>query len=62
MAEQNQASNPPQATPPLQNAPTGDSAAAQAPIPAYPKARSRKRLILLIALPVLIIGGVLLWM
>jgi membrane fusion protein (multidrug efflux system) len=62
MAEQNQASNPPQATPPAQNAPTSDSAAAQVPIPAYPKARSRKRLILFIALPVLIIGGVLLWM
>jgi membrane fusion protein (multidrug efflux system) len=62
MAEQNQASNPPQVTPPVQNPPTGDSAAAQAPIPAYPKARSRKRLILLIALPVLLIGGVLLWM
>jgi membrane fusion protein, multidrug efflux system len=61
MAEQNQASNPSQATPPVQNAAAGDSGAAQSPIPAYPKARSRKRLILFIGLPVLIIVGVLLW-
>ena len=62
MAEQNQAPNPPQASPPAPNAPAGNSGATEAPIPAYPKRRSRKRLILFIALPVLIIGGVLLWM
>ena len=62
MAEQNPASNPPQATPPAENAGAGDSGAAQSPIPAYPKTRSRKRLIVLIGLPVLIIVGVLLWM
>ncbi len=62
MAEQNPASNPPQATPPAENAGAGDSGAAQSPIPAYPKARSRKRLIVFIGLPVLIIVGVLLWM
>ena len=62
MAEQNQAANSAQATPPVPNAPAGDSAAAQAPIPAYPKRRSHKRLILLVSLVVLIIGGVFLWL
>jgi hypothetical protein len=60
MAEQNQASNPPQITPPVRNASAGDPPVAQTAIPSYPKARSRKRLILLVSLPVLIIGGVLL--
>jgi membrane fusion protein, multidrug efflux system len=62
MAEQNQASNPPQATPPTQNTPTGDPGAAEARIPAYPKRRSHKRLILLASLVVLVIGGVFLWL
>jgi membrane fusion protein, multidrug efflux system len=61
MAEQNQASNPPQVTPPV-NTPTGDSGAAEAPIPAYPRRRSHKRLILLASLVVLVIGGVFLWL
>jgi membrane fusion protein, multidrug efflux system len=68
MAEQNQASNPSQpppqspVTPPVRNASAGDPpSAAQTPIPSYPKARSRKRLILLVSLPVLIIGGIFLW-
>jgi membrane fusion protein, multidrug efflux system len=62
MAEQNQASDPAQVSPPVRNAPTGDSGAAQAPIPAYPSRRSHKRLILLASLVVLVIGGVFLWM
>src|SRR5271156_3849362 len=62
MAEQNQASNPPQVTPPGRSGPVGDSGAAQAPIPAYPSRRSHKRLILLAALVILVIGGVFLWM
>lgn len=65
MAEQNQGSNPPQSqappmtTPPAANVPTGASAAT--PIPSYPKRSSRKRLILFASLPILIIGGILLW-
>jgi membrane fusion protein (multidrug efflux system) len=62
MAEQNQAANPPQVTPAIASAPPGDSAAAQAPIPAYPKRRSRKRLILIVSVVVLLVGGVFLWM
>jgi membrane fusion protein (multidrug efflux system) len=62
MAEQNPASKPPQGSPPTPNASTGDSVAPAAPIPSYPQRRSRKRLLLLVSLPVLIIGGVLLWM
>jgi membrane fusion protein, multidrug efflux system len=61
MAEQNQGTNPPQATPAAQNAPTGDSGAAEAPIPAYPKRPSHKRLILIASFVVLVIAGVLLW-
>ena len=48
MAEQNQGMNPPQATAPAPDAPAGNSGAAEAPIPAYPKRRSRKRLILIL--------------
>jgi membrane fusion protein, multidrug efflux system len=63
MAEQNQASNPAQVTPPaVQNAPTGGSGAAEAPIPTYPRRRSHKRLILLASVLVLVIGGVFLWL
>ncbi len=62
MAEQNQASNPPQAPPPERNAPVGDSGAAGATVPAYPRRRSQKRVILLASLVVLVIGGVSLWL
>ncbi len=62
MAEQNQASNPPRVTPPVQNAPTGDSGAAGTPIPAYPRRRSRKRLIILASLVVVVIGGIFLYL
>jgi membrane fusion protein (multidrug efflux system) len=61
MAEQNQAANPPQATPPVQNAPVGNTGTAEAPIPVYPQRRSHKRLILLGVLVLLIVGGVFLW-
>ena len=62
MAEQNPAPNPPQVTSPVRNAPTGDSDAAEEPIPAYPRRRSYKRLILLASLVVVVIGGVFLWL
>ncbi|HTV58737.1 MAG TPA: HlyD family secretion protein [Verrucomicrobiae bacterium] len=62
MAEQNQASNSPQVTPPAGSAPTNDAGAAEAPIPTYPKRRSHKHLILLAALVVLVIGGVFFWL
>jgi membrane fusion protein (multidrug efflux system) len=61
MAEQNQAANPLQASPPVQNAPTGNAGAADAPIPVYPQRRSHKRLILLGVLVLLIVGGIFLW-
>ena len=69
MAEQNQTPNPAQspaqssaATPPPGNVSTaGSGVAAAAPIPSYPKRSSRKRLILFASLPILIIGGILLW-
>jgi membrane fusion protein, multidrug efflux system len=62
MADQAHASNPPQATPAGGNTPTGDSAASDASIPAYPRRRSRKGLILLASLVVLVIAGVFLWL
>ena len=62
MAEQNQATNPPQATSSARSAPTGHTAAAEAPIPAYPRRRSYKRWIFLISFVVLAIGGVFLWL
>ena len=46
MVEQNQAANPPQATPPVRNAPAGDSAAAAPPIPAYPSQALAQALII----------------
>jgi membrane fusion protein, multidrug efflux system len=61
MAEENQASNPPQVTPPVRNAPTGDSGAAEAPIPSYPMRRSHRHLILIGLLVVVLVGGVFLW-
>jgi len=60
MAEQNQAANPPQATPSVESAPTAPRA--EAPIPAYPRRRSYKRWIFLISFVVLAIGGVFLWL
>jgi membrane fusion protein, multidrug efflux system len=60
MAEQDPASNPPKLTPPAGNA--GDPGAAAAPIPAYPKRRSRKRLIVVASSVVLVVGGVFLWL
>jgi membrane fusion protein, multidrug efflux system len=62
MAEQDQAANPPQATPSVRSTPTGDTSAAEAPIPAYPRRRSYKRWIFLISFVVLAIGGVFLWL
>jgi len=62
MAEQGQASNPPQVTPPAGSAPAGESGAAEAPIPTYPRRRSHKRLILVASLVVVVIGGVFLWL
>src|SRR6202044_2502577 len=61
MAEQNQAPNPPQATPPAANATTGDSGAVPASLPSYPRKRSHKRLIIGAALIVLIVLGIFLW-
>src|SRR5580704_17417451 len=61
MAEQNQAPNPPQATPPAANATTGDSGAVAAPLPSYPRKRSHKRLIIGAALIVLIVLRIFLW-
>jgi membrane fusion protein, multidrug efflux system len=60
MAEQDPASNPPKLTPPAGNA--GDPGTAAAPIPAYPKRRSRKRLIVVASSVVLVVGGVFLWL
>jgi membrane fusion protein (multidrug efflux system) len=62
MAEQDPASNPPKLTSPVGNAPTGDPSTAAAPIPAYPKRRSRKRLIVVASSVVLVVGGVFLWL
>jgi len=61
MAEQNQAPNPPQATPAAANATTGDSGSVAAPLPSYPRKRSHKRLIIGAALIVLIVLGIFLW-
>jgi len=62
MTEQNQASNPPQDTSPVRNAPRAAPVTADTPIPAYPKRRSHKRLILVASFVVLVLGGVLLWL
>jgi len=61
MTEQGQTSNPPQATPAGRNTPTSGSGASEASIPAYPKRRSHKRLILLGSLVILVIAGIILW-
>jgi membrane fusion protein, multidrug efflux system len=59
MAEQNPATNPPQATPPT--APAEKATAAGPPISAYPRRRSYKRWIFLASLVVLAVAGVFLW-
>jgi membrane fusion protein, multidrug efflux system len=56
-AEQNPATNPPQATPP--NAPAYNADAAD--LPAYPKRRSYKRWIFLASLVALAVAGAFLW-
>jgi membrane fusion protein (multidrug efflux system) len=61
MAEQNPATNPPQATPPERNAPSDNAGAADPPTSPYPKRRSYKRWIFLASFVVLAIAGVLLW-
>src|ERR1700722_15565083 len=59
MAEQDPVTNPPQATPPNTSA---DNIGTSGPsISAFPKKRSHKRLILIVSLVVLIVGGVFLW-
>ncbi|MGA2888465.1 MAG: HlyD family secretion protein [Terracidiphilus sp.] len=61
MSEKDQATNPPEATPALRNAP-GDDASATSPLnSAYPKKHSHKRWILLVSLVVLIVGCAFLW-
>jgi len=62
MTEQNLSTNSPQATPSIGNAPMSNTAAAEAPIPAYPRRRSYKRWIFLTSFVVLAIGGVVLWL
>jgi membrane fusion protein, multidrug efflux system len=55
MAEQNPATNPPQAIPPEGNAATDP------PASTYPKRRSHKRAILLVVLVVLVVAGAFFW-
>jgi membrane fusion protein (multidrug efflux system) len=57
MADQNQATNPPQAT----NVPADNASAADPAISAYPRRRSYKRWILLTSLVVLALAGAFLW-
>ena len=59
MADQNPATNPPQATPP--NAPADNAGAADPPISAYPRRRSYKRWIFLASFVVLGVAGAFLW-
>jgi membrane fusion protein (multidrug efflux system) len=61
MAEQNQATNPPQATPQGPNVPADDAGVADPPISAYPRRRSYKRLIFLASFVVLVVAGAFLW-
>ncbi len=61
MAEQNQATNPPQATPQGPNVPADDASVADPPISAYPRRRSYKRLIFLASFVVLVVAGAFLW-
>jgi membrane fusion protein (multidrug efflux system) len=59
MAEQDPVTNPPQATPP--NTSADNIGTSDPSISAFPKKRSHKRLILIVSLVVLIVGGVFLW-
>ncbi len=61
MAEQNQATNPPQATPQGPNVPVDDAGVADPPISAYPRRRSYKRLIFLASFVVLVVAGAFIW-
>src|ERR1700689_86414 len=57
MAEQNQATNPPQGP----NEPADNAGAADPSISAYPRRRSYRRWIILASLVVLAVGGTFLW-
>ena len=61
MAEQNQATNPPQANPPERNTASGPAGAADPPISTYPRRRSYKRWIFLGSIVVLAVAGAFLW-
>src|ERR1700691_5705212 len=61
MAEQNQATNPPQATPQGPNVAAYNAGAADPPISAYPRRRSYKRWIFLACFVVLAVAGAFLW-
>ena len=67
MAEQNQATNPPRATPQGLNVPADNAGVADSPISAYPPVassptrRSYKRWIFLASLVVLAVAGAFLW-
>src|SRR5277367_6672543 len=61
MAEQNQPTNPPQATPHGRNVSADNAGAAYPPISAYPARHSYKRWIFLAAFVVLAIAGAFLW-
>jgi len=61
MADERQATNPPQAVPPAPNTPE-DNAVADDPLAStYPTRRSHKRWIILGVVVVLVVGGVFLW-
>jgi membrane fusion protein (multidrug efflux system) len=61
MSEQNQATNPPQATPPARNSPADDVSTDDVLVSAYPQRRSRKRWIVLGSIVVLAVAGAFLW-
>jgi membrane fusion protein (multidrug efflux system) len=61
MAEQNPATNPPQATPPGRNAPADNAGAPDPLTSTYPRRRSYKGWIFLVSFVVLIIAGAFLW-
>src|SRR5580704_19741482 len=61
MAEQNPATDPPQATPQGRNAPPDNAGIADLPISAYPRKRSYKRWIFLALFVVLAVAGAFLW-
>src|SRR5580658_4660330 len=61
MAEQNQPTNPPQATPQGPKVPADNAGAVDPPISAYPSRRSYKRWIFLAAFGVLAVAGAFLW-